>query len=63
LTKLKVISSIEHEILMKLHRFCVEYNHNILVHGYFENNSLAQTLIGNWIDVMQYKYELLKQLS
>ena len=48
---------------MKLHRFCVEYNHNILVHGYFENNSLAQTLIGNWIDVMQYKYELLKQLS
>jgi len=47
LTEIKVISSIEHENLVKLHGCCVEGKHRILVYGYLENNSLAQTLIGN----------------
>ncbi|KAL2326791.1 hypothetical protein Fmac_020218 [Flemingia macrophylla] len=46
LTEIKVISSIEHENLVKLEGCCVEGNHRILVYGYLENNSLAQTLIG-----------------
>ncbi|XP_028763710.1 cold-responsive protein kinase 1-like isoform X1 [Neltuma alba] len=46
LTEIKVITSIEHENLVKLFGCCVEGNHRILVYGYLENNSLAQTLIG-----------------
>ncbi|XP_027342188.1 cold-responsive protein kinase 1-like isoform X2 [Abrus precatorius] len=45
LTEIKVISSIEHENLVKLYGCCVEGNHRILVYGYLENNSLAQTLL------------------
>ncbi|XP_061347363.1 cold-responsive protein kinase 1-like isoform X2 [Gastrolobium bilobum] len=45
LTEIKVISSIEHENLVKLYGCCVEKNHRILVYGYLENNSLAQTLL------------------
>ncbi|CAL5196807.1 unnamed protein product [Lathyrus oleraceus] len=47
LTEIKVISSIEHENLVKLYGCCVENNHRILVYGYLENNSLAQTLLGH----------------
>lgn len=47
LTEIKVISSIEHENLVKLNGCCVEDNHRILVYGYLENNSLAQTLLGS----------------
>lgn len=46
LTEIKVITSIEHENLVKLYGCCVEGNHRILVYGYLENNSLAQTLLG-----------------
>ncbi|KAK7272576.1 hypothetical protein RJT34_29260 [Clitoria ternatea] len=46
LTEIKVITNIEHENLVKLYGCCVEGNHRILVYGYLENNSLAQTLIG-----------------
>lgn len=46
LTEIKVISSVEHENLVKLYGCCVEDNHRILVYGYLENNSLAQTLLG-----------------
>lgn len=47
LTEIKVISDIEHENLVKLIGCCAEDNHRILVYSYLENNSLAQTLLGN----------------
>jgi len=47
LTEIKVISEVEHDNLVKLYGCCVEGNHRILVYGYLENNSLAQTLLGN----------------
>ncbi|XP_065861700.1 cold-responsive protein kinase 1 [Euphorbia lathyris] len=46
LTEINVISTIEHENLVKLYGCCVEGNHRILVYNYLENNSLAQTLLG-----------------
>nr|GLL22709.1 hypothetical protein COLO4_17593 [Ipomoea trifida] len=45
LTEIVVISGLEHENLVKLHGCCVEGEHRILVYGYLENNSLAQTLL------------------
>ncbi|XP_014494541.1 cold-responsive protein kinase 1 isoform X1 [Vigna radiata var. radiata] len=56
LTEIKVISSIEHENLVKLHGCCVEDNHRILVYGYLENNSLAQTLIGAGHSNIQFSW-------
>ncbi|KAL4554618.1 hypothetical protein LXL04_037215 [Taraxacum kok-saghyz] len=47
LTEIKVICDIEHENLAKLCGCCVEGDHRILVYDYLENNSLAQTLLGN----------------
>lgn len=49
LTEINIISEIEHENLVKLYGCCVEGNHRILVYNYLENNSLAQTLLGNAI--------------
>lgn len=49
LTEIKVITEVEHDNLVKLYGCCVEGNHRILVYGYLENNSLAQTLLGNSI--------------
>lgn len=49
LTEIKVISEVEHDNLVKLYGCCVEGTHRILVYGYLENNSLAQTLLGNSI--------------
>lgn len=49
LTEIKVISDIEHENLVKLYGCCIEDDHRILVYNYLENNSLAQTLLGNSI--------------
>lgn len=46
LTEIIVVSGVEHENLVKLHGCCVEGSHRILVYGYLENNSLAQTLLG-----------------
>ncbi|KAG5222164.1 cold-responsive protein [Salix suchowensis] len=46
LTEIKVIADIEHRNLVKLYGYCAEGNHRILVYGYLENNSLAQTLLG-----------------
>lgn len=48
LTEINLIANIEHENLVKLHGCCVEGSHRILVYGYLENNSLAQTLLGNF---------------
>ena len=47
LTEITVISDVEHENLVKLSGCCVEGSHRILVYDYMENNSLAQTLLGN----------------
>ena len=52
LTEIDVISKIEHENLVKLYGSCVEQNQRILVYNYLENNSLAQTLIGNPISLL-----------
>lgn len=49
LTEIKVISKIEHEQLVKLYGCCAEGNHRILVYNFLENNSLAQTLLGNYL--------------
>ena len=50
LTEINVIADIEHENLVELVGCCVEGTHRILVYGYLENNSLAQTLLGNYYD-------------
>lgn len=47
LTEIMVISGMEHVNLVKLYGCCTERNHRIVVYGYLENNSLAQTLLGN----------------
>lgn len=49
LTEINVIANIEHDNLVKLYGCCAEENHRILVYGYLENNSLAQTFLGNSI--------------
>lgn len=49
LTEIKVISDVDHENLVKLYGCCIEDDHRILVYNYLENNSLAQTLLGNFI--------------
>ncbi|CAI9088781.1 OLC1v1023205C1 [Oldenlandia corymbosa var. corymbosa] len=46
LTEIVTISRLEHENLVKLYGCCVEARQKILVYGYLENNSLAQTLLG-----------------
>ncbi|XP_006836383.2 putative serine/threonine-protein kinase [Amborella trichopoda] len=56
LTEINVISSIEHENLVKLHGCCVERNNRILVYGYLENNSLAQTLLGDARDDLVFNW-------
>ncbi|KAK8973584.1 hypothetical protein V6N11_030774 [Hibiscus sabdariffa] len=56
LTEINVIADIEHENLVKLHGCCVEGNHRILVYGYLENNSLAQTLLGGGHSSMQFSW-------
>lgn len=48
LTEINMIANIEHPNLVKLHGCCVEGEHRILVYGYLENNSLAQTLLGKF---------------
>ncbi|OMO74813.1 hypothetical protein CCACVL1_16450 [Corchorus capsularis] len=58
LTEINVIAEIEHENLVELCGCCVEGNHRILVYGYLENNSLAQTLLDRL-----FAFALLFQLS
>ncbi|KAF2286201.1 hypothetical protein GH714_011669 [Hevea brasiliensis] len=56
LTEINVISEIEHENLVKLYGCCVEGNHRILVYNYLENNSLAQTLLGESHSNIQFSW-------
>lgn len=46
LSEIVAISGIEHENLVTLIGCCVEGDHRILVYGYLENLSIAQTLLG-----------------
>ncbi|XWS16900.1 hypothetical protein CRYUN_Cryun33cG0021200 [Craigia yunnanensis] len=57
LTEINVIADIEHENLVKLCGCCVEGSHRILVYGYLENNSLAQTLLGTGHSSMQFSWQ------
>lgn len=56
LTEIQMISDIEHENLVKLHGCCVEGDHRILVYGYLQNNSLAQTLLGSGHSSIQFNW-------
>lgn len=56
LTEIRVISDIMHENLVKLYGCCVEGNHRILVYNYLENNSLAQTLLGEGHSTIQFSW-------
>ncbi|KAJ7981808.1 Protein kinase superfamily protein [Quillaja saponaria] len=56
LNEIKVITNIEHENLVKLYGCCVDGNHRILVYGYLENNSLAQTLLGGSHSNIQFNW-------
>ncbi|KAM7503943.1 hypothetical protein LguiB_002847 [Lonicera macranthoides] len=58
LTEITVISDIEHENLVKLYGCCVEGQHRILVYGYLENNSLAQTLLGKGFSNIQFTWNV-----
>ncbi|WOK91708.1 serine/threonine-protein kinase [Canna indica] len=55
--EIKVISSIVHENLVRLHGCCVEDDHKILVYNYLENNSLAQTLLGGSHSNIQFSWK------
>ncbi|KAJ9153526.1 hypothetical protein P3X46_026954 [Hevea brasiliensis] len=56
LTEIKLIADIEHDNLVKLYGCCAEENHRILVYGYLENNSLAQTLLGGSHSSIQFSW-------
>lgn len=55
LTEITTISSIEHDNLVKLYGCCAEGVHRIVVYGYLENNSLAQTLLGNLLTSFNFE--------
>ncbi|XP_038686388.1 cold-responsive protein kinase 1-like isoform X3 [Tripterygium wilfordii] len=58
LTEINLIAEIEHDNLVKLHGCCVEGHHRILVYGYLENNSLAQTLLGGSSSSIQFNWQM-----
>ncbi|KAL3508751.1 hypothetical protein ACH5RR_028152 [Cinchona calisaya] len=58
LTEIVTISGVEHENLVKLYGCCAEGNHRILVYGYLENNSLAQTLLGGHRSSIQFSWRM-----
>ncbi|XP_062169039.1 cold-responsive protein kinase 1-like isoform X2 [Alnus glutinosa] len=62
LTEIKVITEVEHENLVKLYGCCVEGTHRILVYGYLENNSLAQTLLGGGHSSIQFSWETRRKI-
>ncbi|XP_074359325.1 cold-responsive protein kinase 1-like [Apium graveolens] len=57
LTELVTISDIEHENLVEIYGCCVEGVHRILVYGYLENNSLAQTLLGDGHCTIEFSWK------
>lgn len=57
LTEINVIKDTKHENLVELYGCCVEGDHRILVYGYLENNSLAQTLLGRGHSSIQFNWQ------
>ncbi|CAA0808705.1 Protein kinase superfamily protein [Striga hermonthica] len=57
LNEIVAISGVEHENLVKLYGCCTEKGQRILVYGYLENNSLAQTLLRRHSD-LQFSWKL-----
>lgn len=57
LTEIKVLGDVQHDNLVKLYGCCAEDDHRILVYNYFENNSLAQTLIGGNRSGIQFSWQ------
>ncbi|GLU15287.1 hypothetical protein SLE2022_317890 [Rubroshorea leprosula] len=62
LTEIEVMADIEHENLVKLYGCCVEKKHRILVYGYVENNSIAQTLLGGGNNSIQFSWDTRSQI-
>lgn len=62
LNEIVAISGVEHENLVKLYGCCTEGHQRILVYGYLENNSLAQTLLGGRFSSIQFTWKLRSQI-
>ncbi|KAI7747031.1 hypothetical protein M8C21_020291 [Ambrosia artemisiifolia] len=62
LNEITVISNIHHENLVKLHGYCVEKDHRILVYGYLKNGSLDQTLLGSGHCSINFTWELRRKI-
>ncbi|KAI3809600.1 hypothetical protein L1987_19195 [Smallanthus sonchifolius] len=62
LTEITVISDIQHENLVKLHGYCVDGDHRILVYGYLKNGSLDQTLLGSGHCGINFTWEIRKKI-
>ncbi|KAL4555112.1 hypothetical protein LXL04_037723 [Taraxacum kok-saghyz] len=62
LTEITVISDIQHENLVKLHGYCVEKNHRILVYGYLKNGSLDQTLLVGGDCSIKFTWEIRRKI-
>ncbi|KAL8131552.1 cold-responsive protein kinase 1-like isoform X2 [Apium graveolens] len=58
LTEINTISAIQHENLVSLCGCCVEGGHRIVVYGYLENNSLAQTLLGGVRSNIKFSWKI-----
>ncbi|KAI3753697.1 hypothetical protein L2E82_25758 [Cichorium intybus] len=62
LTEIMVISDIAHENLVKLHGYCVERDHRILVYGFLKNGSLDQTLLGSGHCDIKFTWEIRRKI-
>lgn len=62
-TELIMISNLDHENLVKLFGCCIEENNRILVYGYLENNSLANTLFGENHNGINFNWEARKRIA
>ncbi|KAI3786632.1 hypothetical protein L1987_40455 [Smallanthus sonchifolius] len=62
LNEITVISYIQHENLVKLHGYCVEGDHRILVYGYLKNGSLDQTLLGDGHCSINFTWEVRRKI-
>ncbi|XP_076908338.1 cold-responsive protein kinase 1-like [Bidens hawaiensis] len=62
LTEITVISYIQHENLVKLHGYCVEGDHRILVYGYLNNGSLDHTLLGKSHCGINFTWEIRRKI-
>ncbi|KAJ0654161.1 putative transferase, protein kinase RLK-Pelle-DLSV family [Helianthus annuus] len=62
LNEITVISDMQHENLVKLHGYCVERDHRILVYGYLKNGSLDQTLLGNGDCSIRFTWKIRRKI-